>query len=37
MSPSLPDKNELVKIAARRGDEFSYHDDCGNYAQGVAS
>lgn len=35
MSPSLSDQNEVVKIVVRSGEDFSYHDDCGNYAQGL--
>lgn len=35
MSPSLSDQNEVIKIAVGSGEDFSYHDDCGNYAQGL--
>lgn len=35
VSPSLSDQSEVVKITVWSGEDFSYHDDCGNYAQGL--
>lgn len=33
MSTSLSEQNEVIKIVVRSGEDFSYHGDCGNYAQ----